>query len=71
MKSIDDMKPENLNHAMDLRGHPIYVCPCGSDVWNVKCKFDEGEIAFYFLDMSCVLCGTLATAPTPMDKELF
>jgi hypothetical protein len=45
---------------------PIRVCPCGSDTWNVKCKFDEdGELGIYFLDMRCVLCDSLAIAPMP------
>jgi hypothetical protein len=44
---------------------PIRVCPCGSDLWNVKCKFDDdGEIGIYFLDMRCALCDSLAVAPT-------
>jgi hypothetical protein len=30
---------------------------------------DEGEIDMYFLDMECAECGTLATAPTPIDTE--
>ena len=25
--------------------------------------------ATYFLDMECLACGTLATAPTPIDKS--
>ena len=29
-------------------------------------KFDEdGEISFYFLDIRCALCDSLATAPLP------
>jgi len=31
--------------------------------------FDNYEIATYFLDMECVECGNLATAPTPLDRE--
>ena len=46
---------------------PITICPCGSELWNVKCKFDEdGEIGMYFLDMRCALCDSLATAPVPI-----
>jgi hypothetical protein len=29
--------------------------------------FEDGEISLYMLDMECSLCGTLATAPTPID----
>ena len=28
---------------------------------------ENGEIATYFLDMECANCGSLATAPTPID----
>jgi hypothetical protein len=49
---------------------PISVCPCGSELWNLKVKFDdEGEVGMYFLDMRCALCDSLATAPTPSDAE--
>jgi hypothetical protein len=52
---------------MDLRGTPTHVCPCGSIVWDLKAIFEDGEIATYFLDMECANCGSLATAPTPID----
>ena len=60
-------RPQDYNHAMDLRGTPTHVCPCGSIVWNLKAIFEDGEIATYFLDMECANCGSLATAPTPID----
>lgn len=55
--------------SMDLRGTPTHACICGSAVWNVKAVFDNYEIATYFLDMQCAECGSLATAPTPLDRE--
>ena len=53
--------------AMDIRGIPTTICPCGSKMWNLKTIFEQetGKIDMYFLDMECALCGTLATAPTP------
>jgi hypothetical protein len=54
---------------MDLRGTPTHACICGSAVWNIKAVFDNYEIATYFLDMECAECGSLATAPTPLDRE--
>jgi len=63
------MKPD-YTQAMDIRGKPTAVCPGGCEIWKVKCKFDDdGEIDMYFLDMECAECGTLATAPTPVDLE--
>ena len=66
-KNINNLRPQNYNHAMDLRGTPTHVCPCGSIVWDLKAIFEHGEIATYFLDMECANCGSLATAPTPID----
>ena len=56
---------------MDLRDkeRPLHICVCGSMLWNVQAMFEDGEISLYMLDMECVLCGTLATAPTPIDNQ--
>ena len=67
MEDIVNLKPENYDNAMDLRGAPTHVCPCGCNIFNVKVIFYENEIATYFLDMECANCGSLATAPTPVD----
>jgi hypothetical protein len=69
MKDILSLRPENYDNAMDLRGAPTHVCPCGCNIFNLKVMFYENEIATYFLDMECANCGSLATAPTPVDKE--
>jgi len=69
-EEVDDilnLRPENYDNAMDLRGAPTHVCVCGCNIWNLKVIFYENEIATYFLDMECANCGSLATAPTPVD----
>jgi len=68
-KDILNLKPENYDHSMDLRGTPTHICPCGCNIFNVKVIFDNFEIATYFLDMECSNCGSLATAPTPIDTK--
>jgi hypothetical protein len=57
---------------MDLRDkeRPLHICVCGSMLWNVQAMFEDGEISLYMLDMKCALCGTLATAPTPIDNDI-
>lgn len=60
---------DNEETYLDLRGTPTHVCVCGSNHWNVRAVFDNYEIATYFLDMQCSVCGNLATAPTPLDRE--
>jgi hypothetical protein len=56
-------------NALDLRGTPTHECICGSNIWSVRAIFQDFEISSYFLDMQCMECGTLATAPTPLDRE--
>jgi hypothetical protein len=68
-KDITSLKPD-YSQSMDMRGTPTHVCPCGSDIWHLKVVFDNFEIATYFLDMECANCGSLATAPTPVDREI-
>lgn len=66
---ITELRPD-YKEAMDLRGDPTSICPCGSEIWNLKTVFDlDGEIALYFRDMECARCGSLATAPIPKDAE--
>jgi hypothetical protein len=67
----EEPKSNNLNlvNAMDLRGTPTHECICGCAIWNIKAVFDNFEIVTYFLDMQCSNCGSLATAPTPIDAE--
>ncbi len=68
-KDILDLRPESYDNSIDLRGTPTHLCPCGSQIWNLKVIFEDYEIATYFLDMECVSCGSVATAPTPVDRE--
>lgn len=69
MEDITNLRPENYDGAMDLRGTPTHVCACGCNIFNLKVIFQDYEIATYFLDMECANCGSLATAPTPVDRE--
>lgn len=70
-RHITELKPD-YTQAMDMRGTPTTVCPCGSEIWNLKTVFDgeTGSITMYFIDMECANCGSLATAPVPMDAEV-
>jgi hypothetical protein len=65
---ILQLRPETYDKSIDLRGTPTHLCPCGSQIWNLKVIFEDFEIATYFLDMECVSCGSVATAPTPVDR---
>jgi hypothetical protein len=68
---VNEAREEELTQesAMDLRGRPTHVCVCGCNQFMVRAVFEDYEIATYFLDMVCANCGSLATAPTPVDRE--
>jgi hypothetical protein len=66
---ILNLRPETYENSIDLRGTPTHICPCGSQIWSLKVIFEDFEIATYFLDMECVSCGSVATAPTPVDRK--
>ena len=66
---IINLRPDGYDNAMDLRGTPTHQCVCGCSIFNLKVVFEDYEIATYFLDMECANCGTLVTAPTPLDRN--
>jgi len=70
-KPVTEIKPKSLDHAIDLRdeNNPCSVGICGSDLWIVYAKFDEGGMSAYFLDIQCANCGSMATAPTPGNGD--
>jgi len=70
-KDIEEARQEEAHqlNAMDLRGTPTHECVCGSRIFFIRAVFDDYEIATYFLEMQCAECGSLATAPTPLDRE--
>ena len=68
VRSIRELKPD-FTGSMDYENEVLHECPvCESNIWNVKVCFEDYEIATYFMDMECAVCGTYAKAPTPLDK---
>jgi hypothetical protein len=54
---------------MDYANEVLHDCPvCASNLWILKVSFEDYEISQYLLPMECAICGTYATAPTPLDK---
>ena len=64
----EEEKQGQYQGSIDLRGTPSHVCVCGTNQFYVRAIFEDYEIATYFLDMICVSCGSLLTAPTPVDR---
>lgn len=55
---------------IDARGIPTCECPsCGSNTFKIVAMFDpeDYEISMYALDAECATCGSMVTAPTPLD----
>ena len=69
-KRLEEENSVTPKRSIDLRGTPTHQCVCGNEVWNLQVVFDDYEIATYYLDMECVQCGSVATAPTPVDREV-
>ena len=62
-------KNDSSNIQLDARGIPTNECPnCANRLFTVQVSFDDDyNIGQYFLDAECAMCGTLLTAPTPLD----
>lgn len=60
---------KDYSKAMDLRGKPTEVCPCGCDVFIMLGGFIDSELAFYFTDGECASCGSMVTLPTPSGED--
>ena len=55
---------------VDARGIPTTECPsCNSNIFKLVAMFDpdDYEVLMYMLDAECAICGSLITAPTPLD----
>lgn len=67
-KPIRELKPDYTG-TMEYAAQVLHECPkCESNLWLLKVSFDDYEIAQYLLDMECAICGSYATAPTPLDR---
>ena len=55
----------------DLRGTPTLACICGCLMFVITVMWDEDtrEVGWYDLIQQCKECGSISTAPTPIDGE--
>lgn len=56
---------------INARGIPTCECPnCGNNFFKALVAFDQDTytIGMYHLDVECSQCGTMTTAPTPLDN---
>ena len=62
-------KKDSGSIQLDARGIPTNECPnCANRLFTVQVSFDDDyNVGSYFLDAECAMCGTLLTAPTPLD----
>lgn len=61
----------DFDKSADLREMgPTTECVCGTNLWRILGAFDdEGDLSFYFLDIVCSSCGSVAKAPTPTKED--
>jgi hypothetical protein len=54
----------------DLQGTPTFACICGCAMFNVTVQWSESTraVAWYDLKQTCIECGSVSTAPTPIDE---
>lgn len=54
----------------DLRGKPTLACICGCKMFIITVMWDEDRtVGWYDLTQQCKECGSISTAPTPIDGE--
>jgi hypothetical protein len=55
----------------DLQGEPTLACICGCLMFEITVMWDmeDRTIGWYDLRQKCKECGSLSTAPTPIDGE--
>ncbi len=54
---------------LDARGIPTHECPqCGSNMFRVVVIFEDYQVAMYETTGQCVLCDSLVTVPTEIDR---
>lgn len=56
----------------DLTGEPTMACICGCLMFEITVMWDEEEraVGWYDLQQKCKECGSISTAPTPIDGEM-
>ena len=54
--------------SLDARGIPTHACPnCGGEIFEILARFEEYDIAMWWVNGKCHECGTWLTVPTPVD----
>ena len=64
-----DHRQMKILKVNDLRGTPAFACICGCLMFEITVMWDKEtrEVGWYDLSQRCKECGTITTAPTPMD----
>lgn len=60
----------DYSQALDLGDTILHECVCGSNLWRIFASFDDYQIATYYTDAECAVCGTWAKVPTEADRPL-
>jgi len=53
----------------DLTGEPTLACICGCKMFQITVMWDSDRtVGWYDLQQKCKDCGSISTAPTPIDE---
>lgn len=70
MSGMEVPPTEGVLLMFDLQGTPTFACVCGCAMFNVTVMWEEEtrEVGWYDLKQTCIECGSISTAPTPIDE---
>ena len=56
----------------DFTGIPTMACLCGCKIFRLNVMWDEEtrSVGWYELRQECLQCGSITTAPTPIDEGM-
>jgi hypothetical protein len=55
----------------DLQGEPTFACICGCLMFEITVMWnmEDRTVGWYDLKQKCKECGSVSTAPTPIDGD--
>jgi hypothetical protein len=67
---VETFSAQELVLMFDLTGEPTLACICGCLMFEITVMWDDDRtVGWYDLRQKCKDCGSISTAPTPIDGE--
>lgn len=52
---------------INIENKELFICQCGSNIWNIQAIFENGAMALYFNNMTCTNCGVSIATSNKLD----